>query len=158
MEKHLLPPAQAGQQLATIATSMYICGVFLNLSINCSYTQQLLNSLAKIIYILSDDFSLLRLLASCRASCGRCGRGSSTDSQNHTTFQMTTKAGWHHSTGQMRRVPSSLPAQQGDPHRIKTMELLHNINDLHNFYNYRCSQCCDISLRCGWVKVVTCTF
>ena len=28
MEKHPLPPALAGQQLATIATSMYICGVF----------------------------------------------------------------------------------------------------------------------------------
>ena len=40
-------------------------------------------------------------------------------------------AGWpHSSTGQMRRVPSSLPAQQGeDP---KAMELLHNVNDLHN--------------------------
>ena len=37
---------------------------------------------------------------------------------------------------EMRRVPSSLPVQGGDPRRITTMELLHNTEDMHNYNAY----------------------
>ena len=58
--------------------------------------------------------------------------------------------GWpHSSTGQMRRVPSSLPVQGEDP---KTMELLHNINGLHNC-NFSC-----VELLVIYDNVVICIY
>ena len=54
---------------------------------------------------------------------------------------------------EMRRVPSSLPVQGGDPRRITTMELLHNTEDMHNsiitiIYMYLTCQCKNV-LRLG---------
>ena len=60
-------------------------------------------------------------------SCGRCGPRGSTDSDRKPLLREDGGCAPSAVTSQhieMRRAPSSLPVQGGDPRRITTMELL----------------------------------